>query len=525
MKLSFIFLACCLLSSTLSAAEKPNFLIILADDLGFSDLGSYGGEIRTPALDNLANDGLRFTQFYNTARCWPTRGSLMTGYYPQQIGRDSVEDIKGGGGHKNKRPDWAKLLPLYFKEAGYRSYHSGKWHIDGMPVENGFDRSYLLKDQSRFFSPTLHYEDDQKLPPVKEGTGFYGTIKVADKAIEYLKQHESEHSQKPFMAFVAFAAPHFPLHALPEDIKKVGDRYNEGWDSIRQKRWEKIQQIGIASGKLSKVELELGPPYHFPEALKILGDGEVNRPLPWNSLSEKQKEFQAKKMAIHAAMIERMDLEIDRILKQLKSMNQFDNTVIMFLSDNGASAEIMVRGDGHDPNAPLGSAKTYPCLGPGWSTACNTPFRKHKTWTHEGGSCTPLIIHWPKGIKTKGELRRDAGHVIDIAPTLFDLAGISPKQTVKFPGKSLLSSFEKDNAAKRSLWWSHEGNDAFRYGDWKLVLSKGHDWELYNLARDRNETNNLANSHPEKVKELEKLWKSYVDEFRKVAPKRKPKKK
>ena len=476
MKPYLLFITFIFLFSTANADSRPNFLIILTDDLGFSDVGSYGGEIQTPNIDSLANSGLRFTQFYNTARCWPTRGALMTGYYPQQIGRDSVEDIKGGGGHRNPRPAWAKLIPAYLKEAGYRSYHSGKWHIDGMPIENGFDRSYLLKDQSRFFSPTVHYEDDKKLPKVPRDSGFYGTIKVADKTVEYLQQHQKEHSQKPFMAFVAFAAPHFPLHALPKDIEKVGDRYKEGWDKIRQKRWQRIQELGIASGKLSEVERDLGPPYHFPEALKILGKGEVNRPLPWDSLSDEQKEFQAKKMAIHAAMIERVDTEIGRILNQLKSMGQYENTLIMFLSDNGASAEIMVRGDGHDPKAPLGSADTYPCLGPGWSNTCNTPFRKHKTWTHEGGSCTPFIVHWPKGIKAKGELRKDAGHVIDLAPTLFELAGISPKTEVKLPGKSVVSSFAKDNAVKRSLWWSHEGNDAFRHGDWKLVLSKGQKW-------------------------------------------------
>ncbi|MCM8541525.1 MAG: arylsulfatase [Lentisphaeraceae bacterium] len=521
MKAIFIFLS---LFISISAAEKPNIMIILADDLGFSDLGSYGSEIQTPNLDKLASNGLRFTQFYNTARCWPTRGALMTGYYPQQIGRDSVLDIKGGGGNKNSRPEWASLLPKYLKDAGYRSYHSGKWHIDGKPIQNGYDRSYLLKDQSRFFSPQVHYEDDKALPKVERGTGFYGTIKVANKAIEYLKQHDKEHKQKPFMAYIAFAAPHFPLHALPEDIKKVGDRYKEGWDSIRQKRWQKIQELGIASGKLSPVEREVGPPYHFPDALEILGDGEVNRPLPWNSLTEKQKNFQASKMAIHAAMIERMDTEIGRIIDQLKAMKQYENTLIMFLSDNGASAEIMVRGDGHDPKSPLGSAATYPCLGPGWSNASNTPFRRHKTWTHEGGSCTPFIAHWPKGIKSKGELRKDPGHVIDIVPTAFELAGIKPSLKVEMPGQSIAPSFTKDTNKKRSLWFSHEGNNAYRYGDWKLVISKGEKWELFNLAEDRTESNDLASSNPEKVKEMEKSWNDYVNEFRKVSPTRKGKK-
>ena len=508
-------------SLNLRASDKTNFLIILADDLGYSDIGCYGAEIKTPNIDALADGGLRFTQFYNTARCWPTRGSLMTGYYPQQIGRDKVLDIKGGGGPKNPRPAWAKLLPKYLKKANYRSYHTGKWHIDGKPIENGFDRSYWLKDQSRFFSPKIHSEDDKRLPEVKRGSGFYGTIKVADKTIEYLKEHQKNYADQPFMGFIAFAAPHFPLHALPEDIEKVGDRYVKGWDKVREDRWNKIKELGIASGELSKIERDIGPPYHFPEHLKILGDGEVNRPLPWDSLTAKQKDFQSKKMAIHAAMIERMDIEIGRILKQIKEMNQLENTVVMFLSDNGASSEIMVRGDGHDSNAPLGSAATYPCLGPGWANVCNTPLRRYKTWTHEGGSCTPLVVHWPKGIKSKGQLRHDVGHVIDIVPTILELAGVAVNSEVKMPGKSLSASFESDNRAERELWWSHENNNAFRKGDWKLVAANGDKWELYNLAKDRSESKNLAASHPEIVKELEKAWIKYVDEFRKVAPKKK----
>ena len=514
------FFLCLFVSFALSANEKPNFLIILADDLGYSDLGCYGAEIETPNIDSLAVNGLRFTQFYNTARCWPTRGALMTGYYPQQTGRDSVLDIKGGGGPKNKRPSWAKLLPAYLKAASYRSYHIGKWHIDGKPLENGFDRSYWLKDQSRFFSPQLHFEDDIKLPEVKRDSGFYGTVKVADKTIEYLKEHQQKHAAKPFMAFVAFAAPHFPLHALPGDIEKVGDRYSLGWDKLRESRWVKIKKLGIAVGKLSEIEREIGPPYHFPEHLKILGDGEVNRPLPWDSLTEKQKSFQSKKMAIHAAMIERMDMEIGRILKQIKEMKLYEDTVIFFLSDNGASAEIMVRGDGHDPNAPLGSAATYPCLGPGWAGVCNTPFRRYKTWTHEGGSCTPFVVHWPKGIKAKGELRRDPGHVIDIVPTLLDLAGVKIQPEIKMPGQSVTASFVQDTGKERMLWWSHENNNSFRKGDWKIVASKGSKWELFNLAKDRSETNDLSTSHPEIVKELEKAWLSYVNEFRKTASKK-----
>lgn len=498
----------------------PNVLIILADDLGYSDLGCYGGEIKTPSLDRLAANGLRFTQFNNCARCWPTRAAILSGYYPQQIGRDNAPGILGGGGDWNERADWAHLLPKYLKSQNYRSYHSGKWHIDGMPVESGFDRSYYLGDGSRFFSPLTHYEDDKKLPPVERGTGYYSTINITDIAIKHLKEHDANYAEQPFFSYVAFLSPHFPLHALPEDIEAIGDRYSPGWEQLRAERWERMQEMGIVKGELSEVEPEIGPPYHFPEALEILGDGEVNRPVPWNSLTSEQKQFQVTKMSIHAAMVERIDKEVGRIIDQLEAMNALDNTIILFLSDNGASAEIMVRGDGHDRNAEPGSASTYLCLGPGWSNMCNTPFRRHKTWVHEGGSCTPFIVHWPDGIKSKGELRASHGHAVDIVPTIFDLAGIIPNDTLKvpLPGQSLKPFFKKDIAHVHPSWYYHEGNRGLRVGDWKLVAAKGDPWELFNLADDRTESNDLANTYPEKVLELEKQWNMMLEEMRAVAP-------
>jgi len=515
----------CFTGIAVNAELPPNILILMADDLGFSDLGCYGGEIETPNLDALADHGLRYTQFYNGARCWPTRSSLLTGYYPQQIGRDKAPGIEGGG--RGKRPSWARLLSEYLKPAGYRSYHSGKWHIDGMPIENGFDRSYYLRDQHRFFSPAKHYEDDQLLPPVKRGSGFYGTTAVATKAIEYLEQHKTEYADKPFFAYVAFAAPHFPLQALPDDIARIGDRYAEGWDVLRQRRWERIQKQAITKGTLSEVEHQVGPPYDFPESLKVLGEGEVNRPVPWNELTPVQKRFQETKMRIHAAMIERMDSEIGRIVDQVKSMNCYEDTLAVFLSDNGASAEIMVRGDGHDPNAPPGSADSNLCLGPGWSTVCNTPFRRHKTWAHEGGSHTPFIAHWPKGIAARGALRHDVCHVIDLVPTLLELAGVKPHQQgpAAFPGKSLTGTFAGDVAWDRKLWWYHQGNRAMRVGDWKIVAAKEEEWELFNLSIDPAETKNLAAGKPEKVQFLIKEWEGMLMNFQKVALKQKPGKK
>lgn len=496
----------------------PNVLLIMVDDMGFSDLGCYGGEINTPNLDKLASDGLRFTQFNNTARCWPTRAALLTGYYPQQVGRDKAPGILGGG--RGVRPDWAALVPTYLKVAGYRSYHSGKWHIDGMPVESGFDHSYFLGDQGRFFSPQKHYADDDTLPPVERGSGYYATIEIADRAIDQFKGHMVNHADKPFFSYVAFTAPHFPLHALQEDIEAVGDRYAAGWEKLRNQRWDRIIQMGIVEGELSEVESEVGPPYHFPAALDILGDNEVNRPDSWESLTPQQKKFQQVKMTIHAAMIERVDKEVGRMIDQLKDMDALDNTLIVFLSDNGASAEIMVRDDGHDPSASPGSASTYLCLGPGWSNMCNTPFRRHKTWVHEGGSHTPFIVHWPDGIAARGELRDTYGHVIDVVPTILDLAGIASDslRDVPLPGRSLKPLFENEADWERPIWYYHEGNRALRVGDWKIVADKDAPWELFNLEEDRTESHDLAESNPNKVHEMEKQWHNMLNEIREVAP-------
>lgn len=492
--------------SNLTAAPKPNILLILADDLGYSDLGCYGSEIATPNLDSIAKDGLRFTQFYNTARCWPTRGALLTGYYAQQIRRDVLPGIPSGG--RGDRPDWAVLLPKMLKPQGYRSYHTGKWHIDGMPVENGFDHSYYLKDQGRFFNPTKHWKDDLPLPPVEKNSGYYATRELANHVIEVLSEHSEKYSDKPFFQYLAFAAPHFPLHALPEDIAVYQETYREGWNSIREKRWGKMKSIGLLDVDLSAVERDLGPPYHFPDQLKILGKSEVNRPLRWEALTENQKKFQSNKMAIHAAMIHRMDIEIGRVFEQIKKIGQWENTLVIFLSDNGASAEMMVRDDGHDPDAAMGSAATYLCLGPGWSTTSNTPFRRHKTWTHEGGISTPLILSWPKGIAARGEFRRNSGHVIDIVPTILELTGAEkPKGAPSAPGKSLRPVFAKDESLNHEfLWWFHDGHKAIRIGDWKAVSPEGEPWELYDLNTDRDESHNLAGKYPDKLKTMIGLW-------------------
>jgi arylsulfatase len=503
--------------------RRPNIVIMLADDLGYSDLGCYGSEIRTPNLDGLAARGLRFTQFYNTARCWPTRAALLTGYYAQQVRRDTVPGVPSGG--QGIRPIWAKLLPEILRPLGFRSYHSGKWHLDGKPLGSGFDRSYRLENVGRYFSPLVHFEDDRKLPPVKPGTSYYATTAIADHGIKYLAEHSATHADRPFLLYLAFTAPHFPLHAPAADIAVYNGRYREGWEAVRAERWKRIQSWGLVRGGLSQVERAIGPPYDFPDALRVLGPAEVNRPLPWRELTHEQREFQAAKMSVHAAMVDRLDQEIGRVLDQLRKMGALESTLILFLSDNGASAEIMVRDGGHDPRAAPGSAGSHLCLGPGWSSVANTPFRRHKTWVHEGGIATPLIVFWHDGVSNRGGLRHTPGHVIDIVPTIRELMGATLPVTgdgqpiPALPGKSLVPAFGRDGTVQHEeLWWEHEGNRAIRMGDWKLVAAgRDRSWELYNLANDRSEMENRAVEHPARVRKLAERWQKRREEFIKLA--------
>ncbi len=514
-------LACLVLVMNLAwtaTGSPPNFLVIMADDLGYSDLGCYGSEIETPNLDSLAAQGLRFTQFYNTARCWPSRAALLTGYYAQQVGRDQLPNRAGGA--QGSRPKWAPLLPQYLKPLGYRSYLSGKWHIDGTPSQEGFERSYVLNDHDRYFHPKNHSQDEQRLDPIQPDTEFYTTTRIASHAIECITQHVEQSPNKPFFQYIAFTAPHFPLHAPKVDIAKYKGRYRQGWDVIRQARWKKMQEMGLVAGTLSKSEPTVGPPYDNPKDIKTLGPGEVNKELDWDQLTIEQQDFQASKMEIHAAMIDRMDQEIGRVLQTLRDLNRFEDTLILFLSDNGTTAEIMVRGDGHDPKSAPGSAESFLCLGPGWSKVGNTPFRRHKTWVHEGGISTPLIAHWPKGIVHRGELRHQPTHVIDIVPTLLAIAGGQrPSQwegaeVPPAPGINMAHAFEAhDPLPRKSLWWLHEGNRAMRQGDWKVVAAKGKPWELYDLANDRSESFDLAAKHPYRLQEMVSEWETLASEM------------
>ena len=530
-----IALAALIALPALLVGAPPNFLVIVADDLGYADLGCYGGEIETANLDALAAGGLRFTQFYNTSRCWPTRASLLTGYYAQQVRRDSMPGLDMNEfGNRGVRPGWARLVSDRLRDAGYFSYHSGKWHVDGEPLENGFLHSYQSHTRAGFFHLVGQDKDGQPLPDLEPDHGAHLTTETSRHAIEFLREHAEERADTPFFLYLAFHAPHFPLHAAPEDIDRYRDHYMVGWDQLRRARHRRQRQLGITDSPLSLLDEDVGPPYDFPDAIELLGPGEVNRPIPWRRLSGQQRAFQATKMAIHAAMIDRMDREIGRVLQQVRDMGAFEDTVIFFLSDNGASAEIMVRGDGHDPDAPPGSAGTYLCLGPGFSSAANTPFRLHKTWVHEGGISTPLIVHWPAGIRARGEIRSRVGHVIDIPPTLLELAGLGIPGDTSLPemaGRSLIPAFDRNvPTPHEALWFYHQGNRALRKGDWKIVHTvrsradgwgsvaaeedaRPGEWQLFDLATDRSEGEDLARRHPGVVRELASIWRSWRVRF------------
>ncbi|MEZ5276082.1 MAG: arylsulfatase [Opitutaceae bacterium] len=511
--------------STVQAAQSrlagtpPNLLIILADDLGYSDLGCYGGEIRTPTLDRLAADGLRYTDFYSTGRCWPSRASILTGYYAQQVDMDP----RGGPDW----PEWTRLLPHYLREAGYRSYTSGKWHIRYTAIHpaNGFDRSYQLRDHNRYFSPKDHLLDDHPLPQPTPDSGYYATTAIADHAIEFLQEHQSEHEESPFFLYLAFTSPHFPLHAPEADIDRYRELYREGWDILREKRLQRLKELDIYSGELAERRPDIVAPWSLSEIrLKSWVDpNETGRAVAWAQLTADEKAFQQVKMAVHAAMVDRMDREIARVVDQLAAMKALDDTLILFLSDNGATAEQMIRGDSHRTGVPSGSAESYLTLGPGWSTAANTPFSLHKHWNHEGGISTPLIVHWPAGIASGGELRRVPGHIVDITPTLLELAGVAPSSewngvtAPPFPGLSLVPSFAHDpDWEARPLFFHHFGNRALRLGDWKIVMRRSNDnrWELYHLAEDRAERKDLAAEHPEKLAQLIAIWEAHERQFR-----------
>lgn len=478
------------------ASNKPNILVIMADDMGYSDIGCYGGEISTPNLDSLAAGGMRFTQFYNCAKCSPTRASLLTGQYDQAVG---VKDMEHGS-------TFAEVL----RAAGYRTIASGKWHQNPLPTTRGFDRYFGLADGCcNYWNPGTRarpgegepgrkrptprrwaIEDKAIMGYVPEDKDFYTTDAFTDYAVDRLNEYKDE--DRPILLYLPYTAPHYPLHARPGDIAKYRNKYKVGWDKIRQRRYKRQIEMGIIDAKFALSQRD-------------------ERVKKWDLLTESQKDAEDLKMAVYAAMIECMDRGIGRVVAKLKDIGRWQNTLVLFLSDNGGCAETPDR----TPDIPPGPLESYRALGPAWANASNTPYRKYKSTDYQGGNCTPFIASWPGVIKS-GQITEQVGHIIDILPTLMEIAGagypdrIDGRKLKRPAGKSLLPIFKgRKRKGHDVLYWQYGNAKAVRKGDWKLVKYAGSDWELYDLAEDRTELNNLAGRYSDKVEEMTGMWEKW----------------
>jgi arylsulfatase len=546
MNLHTLFYLFLLLPLFLIGQSRPNVIIIMADDMGWSDIGCYGSEIETPNLDRLAKNGLRFTQFYNTGRCCPTRASLLTGTYPHQAGIGHMMNDTGLPGYKGDLGSNVRTIAEVLSPAKYSTYLSGKWHVTpkiqpgssqhNWPRQRGFDKFYgTIHGAGSFFDPnsltrnnTLisPYADKEYQPEV-----FYYTDAINDHATRFINEHDNKN---PFFLYVAHTAPHWPMHALPEDIEKYKGKYDSGWEKIREARYKKQIKLGLIDPKW-----KMSP-----------RDAE-----PWKDA--KNKEWDIRNMEVYAAMIDRLDQGIGNIIGALKNRNIFDNTLIIFIADNGGCAEGMGRKEGiqykdSDPQIlkPMkstdlqfdmipkrtrdgvvmkqgtevmtGGADTYHGYGKAWANVSNTPFRQYKHWVHEGGISTPLVAHWPKGIapKLRGKLEHQPAHLIDLMATCVDLAKadypkkVNGKEIVPIQGVSLKPVFSgKTLGRKNPIFWEHEGNRAIRIGKWKLVAKGANGpWELYDLDADRSELNDLSEKHSERAKEMADKWEAWAIE-------------
>jgi arylsulfatase len=457
------------------ADDRPNIVVILCDDMGFSDIGCYGGEIKTPNLDRLAANGLRFTDFHNNAKCTETRASLLTGLWHQQS--------------KNlKQPGHVTIAEVLGAE-GYNTLMSGKWHLAKTPRDRGFERYFGFLGGAINFYTGLDWGNGENLMRLERDVfnapdDFYSTDAFTDYAIEFVD--DALKTDRPFLLYLAHNAPHFPLHALPEDIAKYRGKYSEGWDVIRERRYRRLQELGIVdntwrlSARDPKVEA-------------------------WDALTAEQMKFFEPMMEVYAAMVDRLDQNIGRLVEHLEQRKQLDNTLILFMSDNGACPYQRLRNDVLVPG-PATSDIAYDAR---WANMCNTPLRLYKQYAHEGGSSTPMIAHWPKGIRARGELTGFTSHLVDIMPTVVELSGAEYPAEVDghsihaMEGVSLVSAFKGERQrGEHPLYWDFSGNHAVRVENWKLVAQRGKDWELYDLRKDRSETQDLAGEKPGQVKKL-----------------------
>jgi arylsulfatase A-like enzyme len=467
------------LASEKAFAERPNIVLIMADDLGFADLGCYGAEIETPNLDALASSGMRFNQFYNTAKCHSSRVSLLTGLYCDQA----------GGAKLNHGATIAEVLG----EAGYSTSMVGKWHLDKQPTEFGFQRYWgHLSGATNFFTGDNTFRlngEVWEVPAQLNGRPFYTTHAITDFAIDFLE--EATQGEKPFLLYAAFNAPHYPLQAPEKDVRKYDGVYDGGWDKLRVSRHQRQLESGLLPAKY-----KLSPrPDHVPA---------------WKSLSKKEREWEADRMEVFAAMVDVLDQNVGRIVSFLKRKGVYDNTLILFCSDNGACPFERTRGRYLKPWDP----KSYWTYDASWAHAGNTPFRLYKQNQHEGGISSPLIAHWPQGIKAEpGSITNQPGHLIDFMATFVDVADadyptqIGNRVIDPLQGKSLLPILQGTERQAHENLYFHFGTDrALRQGPWKLVAAKLGRWELYNLDEDRTELNDLAAKYPERVDAMAKKW-------------------
>lgn len=487
--------------------QSPNILLIMADDMGYSDLGCYGGEINTPNLDQLASEGLRFTQFYNGARCCPTRASLLTGLSPHlagmgaMVGNKPADSSHAYQGYLNEQ---CVTIAEVLRPAGYRNYMVGKWHVGEFqpifPLDRGFDQYYgLISGAMNYWNigkgknKNVHRQFVENNTNINEqvADGFYSTTAYTQKAVDYLNGHFETHMDQPFFMYLAHQAPHWPLHAPDSVIAKYRGKYRGGWTQVRERRYQKMKELGIISPRQ-----ELSP----------LDEETAD----WEKLSAGQQDTMDLKMAIYAAMIDIMDQGIGQIIQTLEENNELDNTMIIFLSDNGASAEQGPFGQNFRPDlvGAIGSENSYHSYGSSWANASNTPYRKFKTYTFEGGLATPMIVRWGKEIPNPNSLSSAVGHITDIMPTIIDISGASYPSLVNeqvlhpLKGKSLSAVFKGEKTqvrtAEEAIIWEHIGNKAIRMGKWKLVQTKrAPGWQLFDLELDRSELNDVSAQFPE----------------------------
>ena len=514
------------------ALGKPNIIVILVDDMGYSDIGCFGSEIRTPNLDSLAAGGLRFSQMYNSARCCPSRAALLTGLNPHQAGVGHMVADLGVPEYQGYLKENAITIAEALKADGYSTFMSGKWHVGGdynladpdswtpaaptypTPTQRGFDRYFgILTGAGNFYFPKTLMDQDT-LVPLTDLDDFYLTDAISDNAVSMIGEAVSQ--DNPFFMYVAYTAPHWPLHAPEEDIARYEGQYRNGWEELRTSRHEQMKSEGLVDEKW-----EISP-------------RDADSP-PWDDVVD--PDWQDIRMAAYAAQIDRMDQGVGRILAALRSAGVVDNTLIMFLSDNGGCAEFLAedgsmpqpaRYGGVNPDGTPVVVGNIPGLRPGgpqtfmsydlpWANASNTPFRRFKRWTHEGGISTPLIMSWPKRIQESGIVHSPV-HLIDIMPTCLDAADASHpteragQQTIPLEGESMLSAVDRRDWERESpIVWEHEGSSAVRQGQWKLVSAIGGAWELYNMERDRTELDDLYTRNRSKAQELERIYQEWTE--------------